>query len=163
FVMRADHHGEGGIFALLAIVPERFRTRGAQSARVTGMALLAVIGASLLYGDGGITPAISVLSAVEGIGVARPRRSPRVLPLTCAILVALFGIQRRGTGDVGKLFGPVMIVWFITMSVLGIGHIIQKPEILAALSPHHGLEFFHRHGFHGLLILGSVVLAVTGG
>lgn len=141
FVMRADHDGEGGIFALLAIIPERFRTRAAHSGTVTGMALLAVIGASLLYGDGVITPAISVLSAVEGITLASPRLSPLVLPLTCAILVALFAIQRRGTGDVGKLFGPVMILWFTTMAGLGIYHIIQKPEILASLSPHYGVSF----------------------
>jgi len=163
FVMQADHNGEGGIFALLAIVPERFRTRPSQTGKVTGMALLAVIGASLLYGDGVITPAISVLSAVEGIAVASPQLSPLVLPLTCGILVALFAIQRRGTGDIGKLFGPVMVVWFVTMAGLGIYHIIQKPEILAALSPHHGAAFFLRNGIHSLLILGSVVLAVTGG
>jgi KUP system potassium uptake protein len=163
FVMRADHHGEGGIFALLAIVPERFRTRASKSTKVTAMALLAVIGASLLYGDGVITPAISVLAAVEGLERVSPRLSLLVLPLTCGILVALFAIQRRGTGDVGKLFGPVMAIWFITMAGLGIYHIIQKPEILAALSPHHGAAFFLRNGFHSLLILGSVVLAVTGG
>jgi KUP system potassium uptake protein len=163
FIMRADHHGEGGIFALLAIVPERFRIHAAQTGKVTGMALLAVIGASLLYGDGVITPAISVLSAVEGLAVASPRLSPLVLPLTCAILIALFSIQRLGTGDVGKLFGPVMAVWFGTMAVLGMYHLVQQPAILGALSPHHGAAFFLRHGVHGLLILGSVVLAVTGG
>jgi KUP system potassium uptake protein len=163
FVMRADHHGEGGIFALLAIVPERFRTAAKPTGKVTAMALLAVIGASLLYGDGVITPAISVLSAIEGLTVASPRLQPLVLPLTCAILVALFAIQRRGTGSIGKLFGPVMAVWFITLAALGLYHIAQKPEILAALSPHHGAAFFLRHGIHGMLILGSVVLAVTGG
>ena len=163
FVMRADHDGEGGIFALLAIVPERFRTSAAENGKITGMALLAVIGAALLYGDGVITPAISVLSAVEGLKIASPRLAPLVLPLTCGILVALFAIQRRGTGDVGKLFGPVMAVWFITMAGLGIYHIIQKPEILTALSPHHGVAFFVRRGIHSMLILGSVVLAVTGG
>ena len=163
FIMRAHHNGEGGIFALLAIVPERFRTHSTQSGKVTGMALLAVIGASLLYGDGVITPAISVLSAVEGLAVASPRLSPLVLPLTCAILIGLFSIQRLGTGDVGKLFGPVMAVWFTTMAGLGIYHVAQNPEILGALSPHHGAAFFLRHGVHGLLILGSVVLAVTGG
>ena len=135
FVMRADHDGEGGIFALLAVVPERFRKSAADSGKVTGMALLAVIGAALLYGDGVITPAISVLSAVEGLKVASPHLEPLVLPLTCGILVALFAIQRRGTGDIGKLFGPVMAVWFITMAGLGIYHIIQKPEILTALRP----------------------------
>jgi KUP system potassium uptake protein len=163
FIMRADHDGEGGIFALLALVPERFRTRTVQTGKVTGMALLAVIGASLLYGDGVITPAISVLSAVEGLAIASPRLSPLVVPLTCAILVGLFSIQKRGTGDVGRLFGPVMAVWFTTMAVLGLYQVIQKPEILLALSPHHGALFFLRHGIHGLLILGSVVLAVTGG
>jgi KUP system potassium uptake protein len=163
FVMRADHHGEGGIFALLAIVPQRFRTGAGKSGRVTGMALLAVIGAALLYGDGVITPAISVLSAVEGLKVASPRLEPLVLPLTCGILVGLFTIQRRGTGDVGKLFGPVMLVWFITLAGLGVYHLFQKPEILWALSPHHAVAFFGRHGPRGMLILGSVVLAVTGG
>jgi KUP system potassium uptake protein len=163
FIMRADHHGEGGIFALLAIVPERFRTNAKRRRNVTGMALLAVIGASLLYGDGVITPAISVLSAVEGLAVASPRLEHVVLPLTCSILVALFAIQRRGTGSIGKLFGPVMTVWFVTLAVLGVYHIAQRPEILLALSPHHGAAFFWRHGIHGMLILGSVVLAVTGG
>jgi KUP system potassium uptake protein len=163
FVMRADHGGEGGIFALLAILPDRFRTHGFQKGGVTGMALLAVIGASLLYGDGVITPAISVLSAVEGLAEASPKLAPLVLPLTCAILLALFSIQRRGTGDVGRLFGPVMTIWFLTLAVLGVYHIVQRPEILSSLSPHHGIAYFLRHGPHGILILGSVVLAVTGG
>jgi KUP system potassium uptake protein len=163
FVMRADNHGEGGIFALLAIVPERFRATAARNGRVSGMALLAVIGAALLYGDGVITPAISVLSAVEGLAVASPRFSPIVVPLTCVILIALFSIQRRGTGDVGRLFGPVMVIWFATLAGLGTFHISRHPEILVALSPHHGLAFFLRHGLHGALILGSVVLVVTGG
>jgi KUP system potassium uptake protein len=163
FIMRADHDGEGGIFALLALVPERFRLRAPKSGRVTWMALLAVIGASLLYGDGVITPAISVLSAVEGLEVASPHFSHWVLPLTCGILIALFAIQRRGTGDVGAVFGPVMVVWFSTMAALGIYHILKKPEILWALSPHHGALFFWSRGIRSLLILGSVVLAVTGG
>jgi len=163
FVMRADNHGEGGIFALLAIVPKRFRATAAHTGKVTGMALLAVIGAALLYGDGVITPAISVLSAVEGLAVASPRLSALVVPLTCVILVALFSIQRRGTGDVGKLFGPVMVVWFSTLAALGVYHISQDPQILAALSPHYGAAFFIRHGIRGALILGSVVLVVTGG
>jgi KUP system potassium uptake protein len=163
FVMRADHGGEGGIFALLAIVPERFQTHAMSKGRITWMALLAVIGASLLYGDGVITPAISVLSAVEGLAVASPKLEPLVLPLTCGILAALFSIQRLGTGGVGKFFGPVMTVWFLTLATLGAYHIWQAPEILWALSPHHGFSFFVRHGPHGILILGSVVLAVTGG
>lgn len=163
FVMRADHHGEGGIFALLAIVPERFRKNAKSTGRVTAMALLAVVGAALLYGDGVITPAISVLSAMEGLIVAKPELQPAVLPLTCGILVALFAIQRRGTGTIGKLFGPVMAVWFLTIAGLGLYHIAHRPEILGALSPHHGAAFFLRHGIRGMLILGSVVLAVTGG
>ncbi len=162
FIMRADHNGEGGIFALLAIVPERFRA-APHSGKFTAMALLAVIGASLLYGDGVITPAISVLSAVEGLAVASRRLEPIVVPLTCVILICLFAIQRRGTGDVGKLFGPIMVVWFATMAALGLYQIVQRPEILTALSPHHGALFFYRRGIHSLLILGSVVLAVTGG
>jgi KUP system potassium uptake protein len=163
FVMRAEHNGEGGIFALLAIVPERFRTPAARTGRITGMALLAVIGAALLYGDGVITPAISVLSAVEGLAVASPRFTPLVVPLTCVILAGLFAIQRRGTGDMGRLFGPVMTIWFVTLAGLGINQIIHKPEILAALSPHYGVDFFLHHGVRGMLILGSVVLVVTGG
>jgi KUP system potassium uptake protein len=163
FIMRADHHGEGGIFALLAIVPERFRMHATDHARVTGMALLAVIGAALLYGDGVITPAISVLSAVEGLTLASPHFEPVVLPLTCGILVALFAIQRRGTGTIGRLFGPIMTIWFATLALLGLYHIAQNPVILEAMSPVHGAAFFVHHGIHGMLILGSVVLAVTGG
>jgi KUP system potassium uptake protein len=163
FIMRADHHGEGGIFALLAIVPERFRKCAMPSGRASAMALLAVIGAALLYGDGVITPAISVLSAIEGLTVASPRLEPAVVPLTCAILVGLFAVQRWGTGGIGKVFGPIMAVWFTTLAALGLYHIAQRPEILAALSPHHAVRFFQTHGLHGGLILGSVVLAVTGG
>jgi KUP system potassium uptake protein len=163
FIMRADNHGEGGIFALLAIVPERFRQSALPTGRATAMALLAVIGAALLYGDGVITPAISVLSAIEGLTVASPRLEPAVVPLTCVILVGLFAVQRWGTGGIGKIFGPVMAVWFTTLAALGLYHLAQRPEILAALSPHHAVRFFQTHGLHGRLILGSVVLAVTGG
>jgi KUP system potassium uptake protein len=163
FIMRADHHGEGGIFALLAIVPERFRKSAKPSGRATAMALLAVIGAALLYGDGVITPAISVLSAIEGLTVASPQLAPAVVPLTCAILVALFAVQRWGTGGIGKVFGPIMVVWFSTLAGLGLYHIAQRPEIVGALSPHHAVYYFVTHGSHGGLILGSVVLAVTGG
>jgi KUP system potassium uptake protein len=163
FIMRADNHGEGGIFALLAIVPERLRNSATPTGRAPALALLAVIGAALLYGDGVITPAISVLSAIEGLTVASPQLEPAVVPLTCAILVALFAVQRRGTGRIGKVFGPIMAVWFATLAALGLYHIAQRPEILAALSPHHAVRFFQTHGLHGGLILGSVVLAVTGG
>ena len=158
FMMRADNKGEGGIFALLALVPERLRTHGK-----TGIALLVVIGAALLYGDGTITPAISVLSAIEGLAVAQPTLAPAVIPITCAILVGLFFIQKHGTGTIGKLFGPIMILWFGTIGVLGAAQIAQHPEVLRALSPVWGVRYFIAHGLVGALILGSVVLAVTGG
>jgi KUP system potassium uptake protein len=163
FVMRADHDGEGGILALLALVPERYRHSARGIGGVSGMTLLAVVGASLLYGDGVITPAISVLSAVEGLAVASPPLKHFVVPITCLILMGLFAIQSRGTGDVGRLFGPVMLVWFTTLALLGLRQIFLEPEIVGALSPWWGIEFFVRHGIRGILILGSVVLVVTGG
>jgi KUP system potassium uptake protein len=163
FVMRADHNGEGGIFALLALVPDRFRASTLTHGQVSGIALLGIIGAALLYGDGVITPAISVLSAVEGLTVANPSFKEWVVPLTCIILVGLFAIQRKGTGAVGRLFGPVMLVWFITLAALGVWHLSEMPSILRACSPYWAFSFFERHGLHGFLILGSVVLVVTGG
>jgi KUP system potassium uptake protein len=160
FVMRADNQGEGGIFALLAIVPERLRMRGK---RISVVALIVVVGAALLYGDGTITPAISVLSAIEGLTVARPSLAPAVLPITCFILIALFAVQRHGTGAVGALFGPIMVVWFATIAALGAYHVAENPAILGAISPHHAARYFMAHGIPGFLVLGSVVLAVTGG
>jgi KUP system potassium uptake protein len=161
FIMRADNHGEGGIFALLALIPTRLRT--ARSGDIGWAAVLVVIGAALLYGDGMITPAISVLSAMEGLEVATPAFKPFVLPLTCAVLVGLFAIQSRGTGKVGAVFGPVMAVWFATIAGLGAFHIARHTAVLAALSPTYAVSFFHEHGLHGSLVLGAVVLAVTGG
>jgi KUP system potassium uptake protein len=161
FIMKADNKGEGGIFALLALVPDELRT--ARPGRIAAVAFFAVIGAALLYGDGMITPAISVLGAVEGLAVADPRFGTAVVPITCAILIGLFAIQSRGTGTVGNLFGPVMIVWFGTLAVLGAYHISHNPEILGAVSPHHAITYFAHHGFGGMHILASVVLAVTGG
>jgi KUP system potassium uptake protein len=158
FIMRADNKGEGGIFALLALVPSKLRAR-----RTTGVALLVVIGAALLYGDGAITPAISVLSAVEGLEVAKPSLAPAVIPLTCAILAALFWIQRHGTHAIGKLFGPVMVLWFATIGGAGAWQIVRHPVVLKALSPVWAVRYFADHGPTGFLILGSVVLAVTGG
>jgi KUP system potassium uptake protein len=161
FIMRADNRGEGGILALLALLPERLR-QGSRGG-IGVMAVLVIIGAALLYGDGMITPAISVLSAIEGLEVATPAFKPYVIPVTCAILIGLFAIQSRGTGAVGKLFGPVMVLWFGALGVLGIWHIAQYPGVLVALSPHHAISFFGEHGFKGIAILGGVVLAVTGG
>ena len=161
FIMRADNRGEGGIFALLALVPEELRS--AKPGRISLVALLAVMGAALLYGDGVITPAISVLSAVEGLAVADPGWARGVVPLSCLILLVLFAVQKYGTGAVGNLFGPIMVVWFATLAALGIYHISFNPEILMAISPHHAWEYFARHGWSGFHILTSVVLAVTGG
>ncbi|MBV9482923.1 MAG: KUP/HAK/KT family potassium transporter, partial [Acidobacteria bacterium] len=163
FILRADHHGEGGIFALLALVPARFRANASRAGRVSGIALLGVIGAALLYGDGVITPAISVLSAVEGLTLASSAFKPWIIPLTCVILIALFAMQRRGTGNVGRLFGPIMVLWFVTLAVLGVWHILKRPGILQSVLPSYGIAFFARHGLHGFLVLGSVVLVVTGG
>ncbi len=158
FIMRADNKGEGGIFALLALVPSKLRAN-----RTSLVAVLVVVGAALLYGDGAITPAISVLSAVEGIEVARPELARVVIPLTCAILFGLFFIQRRGTHTIGRLFGPVMVVWFATIGVAGAVQIARHPAVLRALSPVWAARYFADHGAAGFLILGAVVLAVTGG
>lgn len=157
FVMRADNQGEGGILALLALVPTDKRVR------VGAVALMVIAGAALLYGDGIITPAISVLSALEGIELSAPGFKPAVVPLTCVVLFALFAIQRKGTGGLGKVFGPVMVTWFFVIGALGAWHIAQNPSVLVALSPVHGASYFMRHGLRGLPILGIVVLAVTGG
>ena len=147
FLMRADNRGEGGIMALLALVPRRLRSRA--PGRLSAVALLAIGGAALLYGDGVITPAISVLSAMEGLQVASPVFKPYVVPLTVAILAVLFALQSHGTGRIGRLFGPVMVLWFITIAVLGVRGIVQAPEVLLALSPTYALSFFADHGLHG--------------
>ncbi len=159
FILRADNNGEGGVIALMALVLEQGRgRRGLSFVLVT----LGLFGASLLYGDGMITPAISVLSAVEGLHVATPFFDPYVVPATVVILIALFLIQRRGTGSVGAVFGPVTLVWFAVLAVLGISSIAQSPGVLAALSPHYGLAFIARNGIVGFLTLGGVFLVVTG-
>ncbi len=162
FIMRADNRGEGGIFALLAILPERFR-EDRKGHAVSPVAILVVAGAALLYGDGAITPAISVLSAVEGMKVVEPHLEHLVVPITCVILVVLFAVQRHGTHVVGRLFGPVMVVWFCVIGALGAIHIGDDWHILLALSPHHAIRYFGQHGPHSFFVLGSVVLAVTGG
>ena len=161
FIMKADNKGEGGIFALLALVPEHLRV--ARPGRISLVAFFAVAGAALLFGDGVITPAISVLSAVEGLAVADPTWARSSVPLSCVILLGLFMIQKRGTGTVGQFFGPIMVVWFTVLGGLGLYHIFANPEILKAMSPYYGWAFFAKHGWSGFHILASVVLAVTGG
>ncbi len=162
FIMQADNRGEGGIMALGALLPERFRASPKRP--LTLLAILVVIGSAALYGDGAITPAISVLSAVEGLLLAKPDLPHNVIiAITVTILVALFAIQKRGTHLLGQLFGPVMTVWFLVIGALGVFHIAHNPEILAALSPHYAVMYFVDHGVQGMLVLGSVVLAVTGG
>jgi len=157
FIMRADNQGEGGILALLALVPRKAH------ARIGLVAILVVAGAALLYGDGIITPAISVLSALEGIELSAPGFKQAVVPITCLVLLGLFAIQRRGTGGIGAIFGPVMIVWFLCIGALGAWHVSRNPAVLVALSPQWGAAYFVRHGLRGIPILGVVVLAVTGG
>jgi KUP system potassium uptake protein len=160
FIMRADNQGEGGILALLALVPDKLRGKGAS---VGWIAAVVVFGAALLYGDGIITPAISVLSAIEGLEVATDKLKPIIVPLTCVILVGLFAVQKRGTAGIGKVFGPIMVAWFLSLAVLGVVFISKNTAVLAALSPVHGARFFAAHGAHGVVVLGSVVLAITGG
>jgi len=159
FVMRADNHGEGGIMALTALVAPRRST----SRRRNLLVLLGLFGAALLYGDSMITPAISVLSAVEGLEVATPFFRPYIIPITIGILLALFAIQRRGTAGIGKVFGPVTLVWFVVLAFLGVVSIFREPRVLAALNPFRGVDFFVSNGSRGFLVLGSVFLVVTGG
>ncbi|HEU4536931.1 MAG TPA: potassium transporter Kup [Polyangiaceae bacterium] len=161
FIMRADNEGEGGILALLALVPPRLRAGGARAS--SPLVLLVLFGAAMLYGDGVITPAISVLSAVEGLNVGVRGVEHYVLPLTLAILVALFAAQRRGTGGIGVVFGPLMLAWFGIIALLGAAGVAKNPHVLRALSPTYAFELLGRAGPHGFLVLGAVVLCITGG
>ncbi len=157
FIMRADNHGEGGILALLALVPEEARRAGGW------LVPLVLFGAALLYGDGVITPAISVLSAVEGLEVATTTLRPVVVPLTIGVLVALFLVQRRGTAGIGAVFGPVMVLWFFAIGALGAAQVFKNPAVLHALNPLWAIQFLAHHGAHGFFALGAVVLCLTGG
>jgi KUP system potassium uptake protein len=157
-VMRADNRGEGGILALMALAQ-----RSATGSRVRAtIALLGIGGACLLFGDGVITPAISVLSAIEGIEVPLPQAAEAVLPLSAVIIVLLFAVQSHGTGVIGKLFGPVMVIWFAVIGVLGGIQVAANPAVLWAILPHHAVIFCVHHGGFAFLVLGAVVLAVTG-
>ena len=159
-IMRADNDGEGGIMALMALTQRTLRN-GSRSAYVVG--ILGIFGASLFFGDGVITPAITVLGAVEGLEVAAPGLEVFIVPIAVTILVLFFAAQRFGTKKVGKVFGPVMLVWFVSLAVIGLWNLLEAPEVLKALNPWWAVQFFVEHGWHGIFIFGAVVLAVTGG
>lgn len=159
FILRADNHGEGGILALTTQVVDKL----AGKANVAVLLVMGLFGVALLYGDGLITPAISVLAATEGLEVASPSLGPWVLPIAVGILLALFSIQRRGTASIGSLFGPIMLIWFTTLAVLGITRMADNPDVFESINPVHAVEYLADNGFKGFLSLGSVFLVVTGG
>ncbi len=160
FVLRADNQGEGGIIALVALL-NPWKSKFGQPRYI--LMLMGLFGACLLYGDGTITPAISVLSAVEGLQVVAPRLSPFIVPLTIVILALLFLVQRYGSAQIGRLFGPIMLIWFLVLAILGIRGIITHPSVLVAFNPMYSVHFFANNGLAGFLTLGSVFLVVTGG
>src|SRR5882672_629776 len=160
-ILRADNRGEGGIVALLALLSARNARPGTWRAQLL---IVGLVGAALLYGDGAITPAISVLSALEGLKVDAPWLAPAVLPLTVIILIGLFVMQRKGTGFIGNIFGPVMLAWFLVLALLGIHGIVQAPGVLVAVSPLYAFDFLIHGDFHiSFAVLGAAFLAVTGG
>ncbi|HET9450410.1 MAG TPA: potassium transporter Kup [Aggregicoccus sp.] len=161
-VMRADNRGEGGILALMSLAMQRPGQARSRTARPV-LVLLGLMGASLLFGEGVITPAISVLSAVEGLSVATHAFEPYVLPSALVILVGFFVLQQRGTAGIGAIFGPLMLLWFVTLAVLGVRELVHDPAVLSALLPTHAVRFFLENRLHGLLALGTVVLVITGG
>ncbi|MBS1551174.1 MAG: potassium transporter Kup [Bacteroidetes bacterium] len=159
-VMRADNDGEGGILALMSLVSANEKKT---SFKYIFIITIGLFGAALLYGDGIITPAISVLSAVEGLKRASPLFEPYIIPLTVVILVSLFSVQSKGTAGVGKIFGPITLIWFLTIAVLGFSSVFKHPDVLMAINPYFAVNFFIENGFQGFVILGSVFLVVTGG
>ena len=165
-VMRADNQGEGGVLALTSLVPGRSGPVGGATRLAVGrpvLIALGIFGTALLYGDGMITPAISVLGAIEGLEVATPLFQPYVVPVTVVILVGLFLIQQYGTHRVGGLFGPVMVIWFVVLAALGLAWVVRFPAVLWAVDPRHAVRFFGANGFIGFAVLGAVFLVVTGG
>jgi KUP system potassium uptake protein len=159
YVMRMDNQGEGGILALMALIPPTYR--GPQSRGV--LLGLGLFGSALLYGDGVITPAVSVLGAVEGLGTATPALSAFIVPLSVLILTGLFVVQQQGTARVGAMFGPVMVIWFITIGAIGFSWIVTNPHVLSAVNPMHAVTFFAQNRYHGFVVLGAVFLVMTGG
>ncbi len=160
-IIRADNKGEGGVLALMALVSGSRLARGLSPRRI--MIVLGIFGSALLYADGALTPAISVLSAVEGLELATPALAPWVIPVTLVILVGLFLLQSRGTARIGAVFGPVMLLWFGTIGALGLSEIVRQPGVLAAVSPSHAVRFFAEDVGRGFVVLGAVFLVVTGG
>ena len=160
-IIRADNKGEGGVLALMALIQGRRQARGLSPRSL--IIMLGIFGAALMYADGALTPAISVMSAVEGLAVAAPTLSHWVIPITLALLLGLFLFQSRGTARVGAVFGPVMLVWFSTIAALGLYGIVRDPAVLAAVSPLHAARFFAEDPWRGFLVLGAVFLVVTGG
>jgi KUP system potassium uptake protein len=159
FVMRADNRGEGGVLALMAL---SLRSVRAGSRWASVLMMLGMFGACMFYGDAVITPAISVMSAVEGLEIAAPSLSRFVLPITIVILIILFSMQKSGTAKVGRLFGPVMVTWFVILGVLGLYNIVAAPEIIKAINPYYGIHFIHTHALQAYIVLGSVFLVLTG-
>src|SRR5215469_687740 len=154
-VMRADNDGEGGILALMSLL-------GIKHGERRGVIAIGILGAALLYGDGAITPAISVLSALEGLKAPLPAFDPYVLPLSIVVLVALFALQPLGTARIGRVFGPIMTFWFVSIGVLGLLGIVRHPGVLVALDPRYGLDYLFGHGLTGFAVLGGVFLCATG-
>src|SRR6185312_9377069 len=158
-ILRADNKGEGGVLALAALA---HRSAGLSRRAKTFIGIVALVGLALFYGDGMLTPAISVLSAMEGLGSGNGAFSEAIVPMTLIILIGLFLLQSRGTDRIGRLFGPVILVWFIVLTVLGVTAILRAPQVLSALNPYYGLALFVREPWTAFVSLGSVVLAVTG-
>ncbi|MCE5209940.1 MAG: KUP/HAK/KT family potassium transporter, partial [Deltaproteobacteria bacterium] len=165
FILQTDNRGEGGIFALLGLLNIGLLTKSDNkiTRRIQTVLLFGgILGAGLLYGDGVITPAISVLSAIEGLEVATKAATPFIIPLTCIVLVLLFSLQHRGTAHIGKLFAPIMMLWFLSIGAFGLMQIIGEPSVFRAVNPVYALDFFMNNGLHGIVVLGSVVLCITG-
>lgn len=160
FILRADNHGEGGILALTALISS-FKDKKPKTLRI--LMLMGIFGTALLYGDGMITPAISVLSAVEGLQHITPAFTPYIIPITILILIALFSVQKHGTALMGKIFGPITLCWFLVLGILGFGKIVESPQILMAMNPQYAFDFFYLNAWKGFTVLGSVFLVMTGG
>lgn len=160
FIMQADNKGEGGIMALMSLIQQKAQLEPQYKAILVTLGLM---GASLFYGDGFITPAISVMSAIEGLEILQPELHHYIVPLSLSILLALFLAQKRGTSELGGLFGLIMIIWFGSLGILGLNSVLTYPDVLSAINPRHAVHFFVIHKVAGFLTLGAVVLAITGG